>query len=125
MRFAVLGADMHVDYVFADIGELDEDALVEDGSAIQARSPRRGSTSTSMFDRKFAKLTAKDEKDRKAQIDLQMQQEEILIQVNVRLFYIFGSFEFLTDLNVISSRSKCLRRQTARRACARATSAAS
>lgn len=63
-----------------DIGELDEDALVEDGSAIQARSPRRGSTSTSMFDRKFAKLTAKDEKDRKAQIDLQMQQEEILIQ---------------------------------------------
>ena len=70
-------------YTHADNVELDEDALVEDDSVIQAHSPsRRGSTSTSMFERKFAKLTAKDEKQRKAEIDLQMQQEEILIKVN-------------------------------------------
>ena len=68
--------------VCADTGDLDEDALIEDDSAIQTHSPRRGSTSTSIFERKFAKLTAKDEKQRKAQIDLQIQQEEILIQVN-------------------------------------------
>ena len=66
-----------------------------------------------MFERKFAKLTAKDEKDRKAQIDLQMQQEEILIQVNVPFLYfwifrIFKRFEcdFLAQQMSVATDSK-------------------